>query len=219
MGSRVYDYIAAQEAKEPQVYSSQNPLKWPFPVLHGPGFYYEGLYEYCAAQRQGKNTLMQRDLMEKILLLYRPDQIWANYHIYIEGIHCLETDALINKAFELKEKEIRDQVFLFDESGQFLIARHSFNKTQTKFVLMSWQMPKMGWLLLYADNPGNSADAILRLATTVTILPRYYHGAQRMEDYIIADIIWDQDCLIERGRQLGGVAFYQRFFNTREPVK
>lgn len=180
-----------------------------------------GIHEYCAPQRQGKNTLMQYDLQEKGFKWggFNPDDVYCNFPIFIEGVHWYDTDGLIEAVNIMWKNKERHKWIIFDETGQFLIARQSMNKKQQEFVLKAWQMPKRDWVMQYADNPGNSADCILRLATQVTLLPRYFHGQTRAEDYIIVDVIWNHDCQFECGRRIDNVAWWQQFYDTQEPVE
>lgn len=181
---------------------------------------YMGLYEYTAPQRQGKNTLMQYDVEEKLLRDggFKPEDVFCNYSMYIDGVNCMDTEHLIKRVFLMKVRKERHKVIIFDETGQFVVARESMKKWQIEFVLFCWQMPKLDIVLMYSDNPGNSADVIMRLATQVTLLPRYFHGLTRADDYIILDVIWNHDCQYEIGRRIDGVARWQGHFNTEEPV-
>lgn len=182
---------------------------------------YYGIHEYCAPQRWGKNTLLQIDLMDKLLTDggFEPDDVHCNFMMFIKGVHCYDTKGLIAAVNDMWARNVRHIVIVFDETGQFLIARQSMNKDQTSFVLKAWQMPKRDWVCLYADNPGNSADCILRLATQVTLLPRYFHGLTRDEDFILYDVIWNHDCMFECANRVDGLAWYQQFYDTEAAVE
>jgi hypothetical protein len=179
-----------------------------------------GIYEYCGIQRCGKTTLMIRDLIEKILTRnFEPTDIYANFRIFIDGVNCLSTEALIEAIFKMKRDKERHKVLLFDEIGQFLAAREHMNKEQTKLVNFAWQMPKRDIILCYASNVGNSADVILRNATWITVVPRYFFGQTREEDYIKASVIFNYDCRVMRGIIIPGVAKYQAKFDSFEPIE
>ena len=179
-----------------------------------------GIYEYSGIQRCGKSTLMMRDLVEKILPAgYRSEDVYANFRIFLEGVHCLSNEAMVEAILRLKRDRARDKVLLFDEVGQELKARSYGDKLQTEVVSFAWQMPKRGILLLYCSNVGNSADIILRDATWVTVMPRYVHGVTRDEDYIKASVIFNYDCRVMRGVKVTGVARYQELFDSWEPIE
>ena len=77
----------------------------------------QGIIEYCAIQRQGKSTLMVRDM---IILLpnYSPDDVYANFPIYIDGVNCMENLELIEAVFKIFKDKLRRKIILFDEVGQ-----------------------------------------------------------------------------------------------------
>jgi len=173
--------------------------------------------EYCAPQREGKSTLLVRDVVCKVLPLYRPEDIYSNFPIFIPGINVLENKDLIEAVFEAKKKKVRHKVFCFDEVGQELRARDSMNKIQTEFVTFAWQMPKRDITLLYCSNPGNSADIILRLATRQTIVPKYHHGVTRDEDYMTVGVIYNYELWIAWWTIWNLIPF-QALFDSEQPI-
>lgn len=179
-----------------------------------------GIYEYCGIQRCGKSTLMMCDLVCKLLKEYRPEQVHSNFDIEIEGVNCYrENQVLLDKILEMKDKEIRGQVILFDECGQELRARGYMDKRQQKVVSFAWQMPKMGIVLMYCSNPGNSADIILRDATWYTIMPKYHRGITRADDYMEASVIYNYERKIQSGIVVSGFQKVQELFKTLQPIK
>ena len=185
--------------------------------------------EYCAPQRQGKSTLMVRDMVS-LLPHYRPEDVYANFVIRIPGVQCLENKDLIEAIFQMKANKERHKIILFDEVSQELRARDSMNKRQTELVTFAWQMPKRDITMLFCDNPGNSADVILRLAAAQTIVTRYYKVQRpdlpdalrtleiRKDDYIAAGIInnWDR----KGGRmKFTNIAPIGELFDTFEPIQ
>ena len=180
----------------------------------------EGIYEYCGIQRCGKSTMMIKDLVTRMIPAgYKPENVWANFRIKIPDVHCLETMELVEEVFKMKGEKLRDKVILFDEVGQFMVARGYGNKYQTDFVNFAWQWPKRNWVMQYASNVGNSADLILRDATWVTILPKYFHGATREQDYIESWVCFNYDCRVVKGIITPGVSRYQELFDSYEPIE
>lgn len=185
--------------------------------------------EYCAPQRQGKTTLMVRDLVS-ILPHYRPEDVFANFVINIPGVHCADNKDLLDAIFDIKRNKERHKVILFDEIGQELRARDSMNKIQTEIVTFAWQFPKRDITMLYCSNPGNSADVILRLATAQTLVTRYHKVNEwdlpdhrrtleiRMADYITAGVILNWD---KRGgrKRFNHIAPYGELFDSFEPIQ
>lgn len=178
-----------------------------------------GIYEYCGIQRCGKSTKMVFDLLTQASKFYGPDDVWANFTVKVDGVHVLETEDLIQRVFDMKRKGEVKKVILFDECGQFLIARDYRNKEQGDFVRFAWQMPKRGILFQYGSNMGNSADVILRDATWQTIMPRYFHGKVRAEDFIVSRIICNYDMRYVDGVVMPRPDIVQRYFNSREPIE
>ena len=178
-----------------------------------------GIYEYCGIQRCGKSTLMVADLVNKLLGEYQPEDVFSNFRIFIEGINVMSNEALIERILRMKRDKERNKVIMFDEVGQELKARGYADKTQTEVVNFAWQMPKRGILLMYCSNIGNSADIILRDATWQTIMPRYFPGPERSQDYIEATVIFNYDCRMMRGVRIPGVARYQELFDSWEPIQ
>jgi len=176
----------------------------------------QGVIEYCSIQRQGKSTLMVRDIV-KLLPYYSPDDVYVNFPLYIEGVHCMENEELIEAMFKMKKDKVRRKIIGFDEVGQELKARQSWNQRQTDCVSFAWQMPKMGIVLMYCSNPGNSADIILRDATWKTIMPRYHKGETREEDYITADVIFDYELWVAHWR-IEHLGPFQDLFDSWWPV-
>lgn len=180
----------------------------------------EGVYEYCGIQRCGKSTMMVKDMVTRLIPVgYMPDDIFANYRIFIPGVHCLSTEQLIAEVFNMKELKVRHKVISFDEVGQFMLAREYKSKEQTGFVSFAWQMPKRDIVMQYASNVGNSADLILRDATWVTVLPKYFVGASRELDYIESWVSFNYDCRVVMGIVTPGVAQYQALFDSYEPIE
>ena len=177
----------------------------------------QGIIEYCAIQRQGKSTLAVRDM---VILLpnYSPDDVYANFPIYIDGVHCLENLELIEAVFKIFKDKLRRKIIIFDEVGQELKARQSWDKVQTEFVNNAWQMPKRGIVLLYCSNPGNSADIILRDATWKTVMPRYHKGDTWGEDYITADVIFNYELWIAHWT-IEHIWPFQLLFDSWEPIE
>lgn len=173
--------------------------------------------EYCSPQREGKSTLLVRDLVVKLLPVYRPEDVYSNFRIFIPGINHLENKDLVEAVFEMKRKKLRHKVICFDEVGQELRARESMNRTQIEFVTFAWQMPKRDISLLYCSNPGNSADIILRLATRQTVIPKYHHAPDRIDDYITAGVIYNYELWIAWWR-IWGLTPYQALFDSFEPI-
>jgi len=164
--------------------------------------------------------MMVKDLVTRILPAgYKPENVWANFRIRILGVHCLETMDLVQAVFDMKSRKSRDQVIMFDEVGQFMVARGYKDKDQTAFVNFGWQMPKRNIIMQYASNVGNSADLILRDATWVTVLPKYFHGATREDDYIESWVAFNYDCRVVQGIVTPGVSRYQELFDSYEPIE
>lgn len=182
---------------------------------------YEGIYEYCGVQRSGKSTLMVRDTCLKILPFYNPSDIICNFPIFLSGIKWYETNDLIDYILYIRMRKLRHKVIIMDEAGQSLTARGFKDKRQTDLVNFLWQFPKRDIILLYASNPGNSTDIIMRLATTCTILPRYTHGVlpDRSDDYITADIIFNNLMEVRRDLIIRDIAKYQSLFDSYQPIE
>lgn len=180
----------------------------------------KGVFEYSGIQRCGKSTLMMADWLTKVVPAgFRPEDTWANFRINVPGVHCMNNAALIEQILRMKREKIRNQCILFDEVGQELKARSYTDKTQTELVNFAWQMPKRGWVLAYCSNVGNSADIILRLATWQTIMPRYFFGSTRAEDYIVADVIFNYSMRLMRGIKVSGLVGVQGLFDSFEPIE
>ena len=178
-----------------------------------------GIYEYCGIQRCGKSTLMMCDLVSKILEEYEPWEIYSNFWMNIDGVHCMNNQALMDEMLRMKHEKQRHKWILFDEVGQELKARSYMDKKQMEVVGIAWQMPKMGWGLSYCSNPGNSADIILRDATWATIMPNYRHGLKRSDDYIECSVIFNYDLRIARGIRVYGVSAVQDLFDSYQPIE
>lgn len=178
-----------------------------------------GTYEYCGIQRCGKSTMMVKDLVCKLLNQFAPQDIYTNFRIFIPGVNCMETMALVQAVFKMKADKLRHKVIIFDEAGQFLLARGYKDKDQTDFVSFAWQMPKRDIVMLYASNIGNSADVILRDATWLTIMPKYHHAPNRADDHIESAIIYNYDCVIAKNIITRGISPIQDLFDTFEPIE
>lgn len=178
-----------------------------------------GIYEYCGIQRCGKSTLMICDLL-RLLDSYEARAVHSNFDIFIDGVNCYaENELLIEAILRMKRDGIRNQVILFDECGQELRARSYIDKRQTEVVNFAWQMPKMGIVLLYCSNPGNSADIILRDATWFTIMPKYHKGTRREEDFIEASVIYNYERRVQTGIRITGFQKAQELYKTLQPIK
>ena len=179
-----------------------------------------GTYEYTGIQRCGKSTVMIHDLTEKVLPAgYQPDDVYANFDVFIEGIHIMENHQLIDQILRIKRDRLTNKVILFDEMGQELKARAYSDRVQTEVVSFAWQMPKRGIILMYCSNVGNSADVILRDATWITVMPHYLKGATHEKDSISLTVIYNYDCRIQTGLCLPNVHKYQKLFNSWQAIQ
>ena len=179
-----------------------------------------GTYEYTGPQRCGKTTKMVEDLIDKILPSgFEPGDVWANFRIFIVGVNCVDTEELIRKFFEFKRTKVRHKVLMFDEVGQFLMARQWKDKEQSEAVNFIWQMPKRDIILLFCTNPGNSGDVILRLGAWHTVIPRFHFGRTRNEDFIRSSVSFNFDCRFVRGIITPDVVRIQSFFDSDDPVE
>ena len=179
----------------------------------------EGVYEYWGIQRVGKTTVMVRDiLMLNEYSGYAWDEFYTNFKVFIPGVHCMNSQALMETILQTMKDKIPHRVFVFDELGQFLGARNYRDLYQTKIANSLWQFPKRDLIFMYSDNVGNSADIVIRLATWEVIAPRFYSGKTRDKDYIIVDVIKNYMCETVRGIVIPEVNYYQRLFDTRQPI-
>lgn len=180
-----------------------------------------GLYEYVGIQRCGKSTCMVKDLVIKILPsgIFKPEDVWANFRVFIDGVHCVSTDELVETILKFKRDKVRDKVILFDEVGQFLLARGYMDKRQTEVVSFGWQMPKRNIIMLFASNVGNSADVILRDCAWLSIMPKFHLGVEREDDYIECAVIWNYDCVTRRGLIIPEIWKYQLMFDSYEAIE
>lgn len=169
-----------------------------------------GTYEYCAIQRKGKTTLMVGDLV-KLLdpagpWRYRPDHVYANFPIFLDGVNCMNNAQMLETIDKAKRDRWRECVFLLDECSQppLFYARNTSDKLQTSRVTFIWQVPKRGHCWLVSDNVGLSMDIQMRDGTWFTIMPmKYYEGETRSMDYIEYRVIagyemWYQDWILHR---------------------
>lgn len=179
----------------------------------------EGIYEYWQIQREGKTTLMMRDMLRlNTFHGFEWPRFHTNFRVYIPGVNSYHSRDLLQRiAQAIRDKETH-LVFVFDELGQFLGARTYMQEFQTEIANDLWQFPKRDLIFMYSDNIGLSADKVIRLATWESIMPHYYHGPTREEDYIVADVIKNYQREIVRGIVIPYVWLYQRLFNTREPI-
>jgi hypothetical protein len=180
----------------------------------------EGIYEWCGIPRCGKSTLMVKTLVEDFLPAgYLPEDVYANFRIFIDGVHCLSTRELIDAIFWMKEAKVRRKLVLFDEIGQFFGGRSYSDKEQTKCVNFSWQMPKRDIPFLFSSNIGNSADIVLRDVAYQTIMPKYFPGECREDAYISSTVIYNHECRVVKGIVSPHVFVWQRLFDSNEPIE
>lgn len=185
----------------------------------------DGIYEYCGTQRKGKSTLMVADLMNKILnpafgYSYVPDEIFANFNIFISGVHCLNNEKMLEILTRAKRENWQHKVYMIDECSQppLFYARNSMDKLQTELVTSLWQMPKKGCICQYTSNVGNSVDVQMRDATHITIMPyRYNSNPVRELESIDYRVIHGYDCWYFDETYLQP-AYTQKFFNSFKAV-
>lgn len=180
----------------------------------------EGIYEYWQIQRQGKTTLMVRDMLRIHEYLGFPDwdRFHCNFATRIAGVHSHSSEGLLNYMVFAMKSRLRHLVFVFDELGQFLGARNYMNTFQTEIANDLWQFPKRDFVFLYSDNVGLSADKTIRLATWESIFPQYVHGEGREGDYIVASVIKNYMNVTVTGIVIPYVYLFQNLFDTREPI-
>lgn len=125
---------------------------------------------------------------------------------------------MVDECFRLWAARERNIALIFDEVGQFMLARGYKDKRQTEFVKHAWQMPKRGWIMQYASNVGNSADIILRDATWVTICPHYVKGPTHYDDYIRFGVLYQYKRKKVTGLVLRNPWYWQQFFDSDQPI-
>lgn len=184
-----------------------------------------GIYEYCGIQRTGKTTLMVADLVLKLLngragYDYKPDEVFVNFTIRIDGINCVNNTDMLRILTRAKNERWRHKVYVVDECSQppLFYARNSRDKLQTELVTSLWQVPKLDSVFLYTSNVGNSVDVQQRDATWFTVMPLKLHRDQtgkpsRIDYRVISGYeMWVQD------ESLLTVPEIQSLFDSREPV-
>lgn len=144
--------------------------------------------------------------------------VHTNFRIFADGVHCYSNEGLKEAIRKIKRDKIRHQILIFDEVGQELMARGYMSKEQSELCAFAWQGPKRDIIWMFASNPGNSADVILRDAAWQSIMPRYFFGETHEDDYIVSDIIHNYECRISRGIVRLGVSRYQEMFDSFEPI-
>lgn len=176
-----------------------------------------GVIEYCATQRQGKSTLLTRDLV--ILSMLYPDcEIHTNFIVDVPYSIHHSNDSMIQEILKAKYEKRRRIIWGFDELSQVLFGRGYSNKIQIEVSSFLWQMPKREHCMLYTSNPGKSVDLIIRLATGFTVLPKYYHGNTREEDYIIYRLC-DNNQQIYKDRTAYNLITIQSSFDTNQEIE
>lgn len=179
----------------------------------------QGTTEYTGIQRCGKTTMMVHDYVDKLMWYYEPCDVYANFRIYIDGINCMDTQALVGEMLRIKREKIRHKLFLFDETGQFWIARRWNKDEQIEAVNFVWQMPKRDIMLSVCTNVGNSADVIIRDGMWITVMCDFVRAERREDDYIDFAVSWNYDAVYEDGWILPAVWRYQELFDTNEPIE
>lgn len=187
-----------------------------------------GVYEYSGAARSGKTTLMMGDLMNKLLnkyfyeeYVYRPDEVWANYVVFLDGVNCVNNEKMLWVLNKARAERWRHKVFMVDECSQppLFYARNSRDDMQTKLVTSLWQMPKLGTTCLYSSNLGNSVDVQMRDATWASILPLSYHhnpedrSLETLDFRVVNGMeVWEQDMVLLNPAEI------QEYFDSFAPV-
>lgn len=177
--------------------------------------------EYCGIQRSGKSTLMTLDALRMCLppYDYKPDEIYANYNINIDGIHCINNEQMLIVLTKAREEKWRHKIFLIDECSQppLFYARNTRDVSQTMLVTSLWQMPKLDCNCFYSSNVGNSVDIQMRDATWYIVLPHYKKGITREEDIIEFCVAhayecWFSDFTFKHSHII------QRYFDSFQPI-
>lgn len=194
-------------------------------ILKKASSYIQGCFEYTQIQRAGKTTLMMCDLATKIMIDHEPDDIYANFQIFVEGVNCGDSEWIKEQIMRVKTDKLRHKVFIIDEMGQVLPARGYTDKRQSELCAFIWQMPKRDLILMGSDNVGNSADIILRDGMWQTILPRHHKGIDEngnrdiTKDWINVDVIFNYDNRVMRNIAVRNVYSVYPYFDTDEPVE
>lgn len=184
-----------------------------------------GIYEYCGVQRTGKTTLMVADLLCKLLnpyagYDYKPSEVYANFTIKVDGINCINNQAMLQVLMRAKNEKWRHKIYVIDECSQppLFYARNTRDRLQTELVTSLWQVPKLDSVVLYSCNIGNSVDIQQRDATWFTVMPmkiyRDREGLPCKIDYRVISgyELWYQDYTFLAVREI------QKMFDSREPV-
>lgn len=183
--------------------------------------------EYCGIQRKGKSTLMVADIVLVFMnkrvrpLYYLPDEVYCNYPLHIDGVHCGTNEQMISWLQKAREDKWEHKLFSLDEASQppLFYARNTKDKLQTELVTSLWQTPKLKCTFLYSDNIGNSVDVQQRDATWYSVLLLEYNDHCN-PDFISIDYrvvsnygLWFDDYTLEH------VAIIQELFDSFAPIK
>ena len=180
-------------------------------------FFDDCIVEYSGAQRSGKSTLLVRDIA-RTKYLFPECNILTNFRLDLPDTTTFSSDNLIQEILRIKRDKLRKIIIGFDELSQVLTGRGYSNKLQTDVSSFLWQMPKREIALFYTSNLGKSVDLIIRLATFWTLLPIYFPGSNRLNDYILYRLI-RRDCPPWEDRIATNLVPIQNLFNTREEIE
>lgn len=188
-------------------------------------FYDEiAIFEYFGIQRAGKTTLMCFDLTRLLNPFngwgFKPNDVYCNFHFYIDGVNILTNKEMLELLAKLKRDPITNIIIAIDEASQppMMYARNTRDNFQTNIVTSFWQYPKLRRVLLYCDNPGNSVDIQMRDATWFTVAPlEYIRKPNREDDRLRFRVIhnyerWRNDYVLLNPSR------YQKLFDTHKPV-
>lgn len=184
------------------------------------------IVEYCGIQRTGKSTLMVADLMNKLLnpdwdFGYKPEDVFCNFPLYIDGVHVLNNQRMKDCLLYAKENKWTHKVFMVDECSQppLFYARNTRDVTQTELVTYLWQVPKLGNTFQYSSNVGNSVDVQQRDATWFTVMPMWYEHSENREEEKIVYRAWHNYEIWEIEEEYLYPAETQHWFSSFAPVR
>lgn len=139
-----------------------------------------------ALQGQGK-TASQMFLMMQMWekFGYRPEDTVGNVKVNFEGYTYLDNEELRDFVATMVTKRRMKKVILIDEMDRVFPSRLFGKDKQTDAVLNLWQDEKMFNVIIGATHLGTSIDAIIRMATHVTMIPRYNRATDEIRLYTI----------------------------------
>lgn len=125
-------------------------------------------------QGSGKGlSMVAADLEHLCFDGYSPDDVYVNYKLNIDGVHCLNNKQMVKFITDMVNEGLKHKLVNITEADRVFPARFWQRAEQTEALIGLWQDEKLFNIIYYDAHAGTGVDVTLRNVRQIAWLPQY----------------------------------------------